>query len=1005
MKSFFIIFVLLNFIFVKAQTFPEIEFQTFTDHDGLADQYCNKLAQDKNGIIWIGTKNGISRYDGTRFKSFTSFFKGKSIIRLGNIYNLLPLENGGMWLGSFEQLFYFNTLNESFCRTGKQGGYVYSENQKAMLKMDDNYYSLPNKVNSENPKLKAKIQEKNDCEKYYSIIFDRKGNIWSWGGDYIVKIDKKTRKITKKYSFKNKAGIGFQKLHFDSKNRLWVSTWGNGVFIFNPKTEGLERVETVFDNEFVALGFSNWTYQGKNYVLVLGDVSLLLIDEETLKSKMYEDKEGRFRAYDALQDKQGNLWLATEFGLKFINSKQSFYKIIPILSTNQQKNNFQKAVTSIYQDKTNFFVAKRWFDGLYVFDKNWKFKQHIDHLESQTSKNIFENSSEILGISSSDGENNYFSAYYGLYKQNKNGEIKRINPPGFKENEELFLEEIIPENNQIWWIKYKNGVFKFNPSKDEFTENYVLPIDKNKGIEIKSIFLTKNKNLLVSTSRGLFYLNRNEKKFQRINIQNLNDESIYSLCEDSHQNIWAMISIGFVGFNMNTKKVIYHSIPQLNIIYGKNICADKYNNIWFHTNEGYCCFIQKENQIALYEYKIGLPDNRLEWFSMEMKNGKDGYVYAGARDAVIRFDPEMIKKYHSESKVLITDIEVNEMRYNSKKTNNGSEELVLPAGNYLLKISFTVPDYSASKNYELFYNLFPNKEKWIKSEDGTITLSNLSKGNYLIRLQGKNNLTGKLTSIKTIRVFVAPFWYQAWWFYTFIFAASCFIVWSVTRYVWLQKLKVQNFKRMIQESEMKTLRSQMNPHFMFNTLNAINNFIVKNNTESASDYLSMFSRLMRNILENSKQEYITLEKELQTLKMYLKLEQVRLNHAFDYEISIDDVINEDNLNVPPLIIQPYCENAIWHGLRNKDDHGTLKVKITKSFEKQYQIIIEDDGIGRLESAKLKKNETEHKSYGMQITEQRLKMINLENTINIIDLYHDDGTAKGTRIIITLNNKD
>jgi hypothetical protein len=477
------------------------------------------------------------------------------------------------------------------------------------------------------------------------------------------------------------------------------------------------------------------------------------------------------------------------------------------------------------------------------------------------------------------------------------------------------------------------------------------------------------------------------------------------MSEDSHQHIWAINSNGIVEIDLKAKKQIYKSVPHLNINYGLKICVDKNDNVWFHTNEGYWCYNQKEKQIAKYTYQIGLPDNRLEWFSMEMINGKDGYVYAGARDAVIRFDPDKIKKYQSNAEVLVTDIVANDTRLNSIKKKNGFEELTLNAGNYLFTLSFSVPDFIACKNYELYFNIASSDKKWIKTHDASITLSNLSTGNYEIRLKGKNNYTGRFTSVKTIKIIVVPFWWQTWWFYTCVVVSSCLVVWGITRYVWLQRLKDQKFKRKIQESEMKTLRSQMNPHFMFNTLNAINNFIVKNNIDSASDYLSMFSKLMRNILENSKQESITLENELKTLKMYLKLEQVRLNNAFDFEIVVDDMIHEENFNVPPLIIQPYCENAIWHGLRNKGSHGILTIKIMHIVDNQYQLIIEDDGIGRVESAKLKKNETEHKSYGMQITEQRLQILNQKNSVKIEDLYHDDGTAKGTRIVITLNENE
>jgi hypothetical protein len=535
---------------------------------------------------------------------------------------------------------------------------------------------------------------------------------------------------------------------------------------------------------------------------------------------------------------------------------------------------------------------------------------------------------------------------------NKIGKTKLIVPNGFKENEELFLGDIKAESNTVWWVKYKYGILKFNPQKDEFFENYDLNVNKNKAFEIHSIILTKNKKILASTTNGLLLYNSLKNYFEPVRIKNLKSEPLYSMSEDSHQHVWAINSNGLLAFDLKTKKIIFRSIPDFNINYGTKICLDNKNNVWFHTNEGYWRFNVLEKQIAKYPYKIGLPDNRLEWFSMEMKNGEDGYVYAGARDAIIRFDIEKIKKFQSKISTLITDIEANGTRLHSKKKKDASEELILPAGNYLFSISFSVPDYASSGNYELSYSIGTNNKKWITSKDGLISLSNLSKGNYSIYLKGKNNLTGRNTPIKIFRITVLPFWWQSWWFYALVFLGLGLVVWGLTRYVLLQRLKDQNYKRKIQESEMQTLRSQMNPHFMFNTLNAINNFIVKNNIDSASSYLGMFSKLMRNILENSKQEFISLENELKTLKMYLKLEQVRLNNAFDFEISIDETINKENIKVPPLILQPYCENAIWHGLRNKNNYGFLKITINQSSHNQFQLTIEDDGIGRIESAKL-----------------------------------------------------
>lgn len=1003
MKFFLNLFFLFIVVSAKTQPFPEIEFQTFTDKNGLSHPFCNKLTQDKNGLIWVGTKNGVSRYDGTRFKSFTGYLKGEQLVRLGNIYNLFPTESGGIWLGSPEELFYLNLPNESFYKLEKHG-YVYGEKQKAMLRTSGNYYELPQKFRKEKIASTPLIKGKNDSKKYYGFVFDRKGNVWSHGDNYLVKLDRKTRTIVKKFVFKNEAEKGITQLYFDSKNRLWVSTWGNGVFLFNSKTEKLERVKTAFDDDFVALGFSHWTYKGRKYVVVLGDASLILVDEETLAFKMYEDVEGRFRIYDALQDKQGNLWLATEYGLKLVSSEQNFVRVFPIAPRNNSAKNFQKAVTSIEQSNESFFVSKRWFDGVYRFDKNWNFQQHILHFELVADESIKMNSSDVLGIQS-DGSNTYFAGYYGLYKQNKSGKIKRIAPKGYDSYKTWYLEKFVVENQQTWWIKHQQGIFKFDPSRDEFTANYAVLSAKRDTLQVNSMLLTKTKKLLASTSQGLYYLNSTNGRFEHLKIKGLKDELIFDLGIDSRHHIWAMTTDGIVEIDLQKKQLNYKSVPQVAIEYGRKLCVDKHDNIWFHTNEGYCCYIQTEKQVAKFGYNLGLPDNRLEWFSMEMKNGKNGYVYAGAKDAVVRFNPDFIKNYHSKAAVLITDIVANDKRFNSTALSDGTENLVLSAGNYLFTLSFSVPDYTITGNYELYYDLVSDEEKWIKTKDGIITLNNLSNGKYVVRLKGKNNFTGRFTNVKVIQIEVKPFWWQTWWWYTLIFAISGFLIWGITRYFMIQRMKEQRFKRKIQESEMKTLRSQMNPHFMFNTINAINNFIVRNNKDEASDYLTLFSKLMRNILDNSKQEFITLEKELKTLEMYLKLEHLRLNQSFDYKIIISEAINEEHLFIPPLIIQPYCENAIWHGLRNKEEKGFLVIKIDEINENQYQIIIEDDGIGRIESAKLKQNENAHKSYGLQITEQRLQLINAENKVEIIDLYAENGLAQGTKIVITLINNE
>ncbi|HKH62686.1 MAG TPA: histidine kinase [Flavitalea sp.] len=206
------------------------------------------------------------------------------------------------------------------------------------------------------------------------------------------------------------------------------------------------------------------------------------------------------------------------------------------------------------------------------------------------------------------------------------------------------------------------------------------------------------------------------------------------------------------------------------------------------------------------------------------------------------------------------------------------------------------------------------------------------------------------------------------------------------------------------ELEMQALRAQMNPHFIFNSLNAINMFILENNKLQASEYLAKFSKLVRLILQNSQEAFIPLEKELEALQLYLELESLRFEQKFRYTLSVDEEVNTAKLKVPPLIIQPYAENAIWHGLMHKTEKGHLEIELFIK-EKSLYCKITDDGIGRKKTSESKnKSASLHKSMGMHITASRIEMLqNNQNevSISINDLVLPDGTPGGTEVLLRI----
>jgi LytS/YehU family sensor histidine kinase len=222
-----------------------------------------------------------------------------------------------------------------------------------------------------------------------------------------------------------------------------------------------------------------------------------------------------------------------------------------------------------------------------------------------------------------------------------------------------------------------------------------------------------------------------------------------------------------------------------------------------------------------------------------------------------------------------------------------------------------------------------------------------------------------------------------------------------------QELNEANYKAKITDISFAALRSQMNPHFIFNCLNSIKYFTEQNNNEAASEYLSKFARLIRRILDNARCEKITLEEEIDSLKLYLELEAMRFKEKLQFIFDVKDNVDTDFIEIPPMIIQPYIENAIWHGLMPKENGGLLKVSITQQDDVNVIIVINDNGIGRVKAAEIKNKKAEaHVSYGTKITGERINLINEKNgeqraDVKIIDEYDENNAPCGTTVIIKL----
>ncbi|MCL6267335.1 histidine kinase [Flagellimonas myxillae] len=239
---------------------------------------------------------------------------------------------------------------------------------------------------------------------------------------------------------------------------------------------------------------------------------------------------------------------------------------------------------------------------------------------------------------------------------------------------------------------------------------------------------------------------------------------------------------------------------------------------------------------------------------------------------------------------------------------------------------------------------------------------------------------------------------QGWIIYSLIFGM---VLMALTAFLFYRNNQQQKLANNL--LALKSLRTQMNPHFIFNALNSVNNYIAKSDERSANRFLSDFSVLMRSVLENSEEDFIPLPKELELLELYVKLEHSRFADKFDFEIDIDGKTDIEAYEIPPMLLQPYIENAIWHGLRYKEEKGFLKINVKEMAQGILEIVIEDNGIGRKKSAVLKtENQKKQKSKGMGNIKKRIQILNdmYKNKVDvsITDLYDDE---TGTKVTLKL----
>lgn len=1019
------------------QTVDDYRFINFSAREGLADRFVYSICQDRAGFIWVGGNNGLYRFDGIRFRNFKSPLD-RAEHQIGNILQVVyydPLRNY-LWLGSQTTLqwldlntFSFhspdlnNPIVDEMIRGGINTFYRDSKRQLWISTMSGQLYHYDESMGSAHS---VPLPESPSAEpKEGQIVFlgEYGHSVWLAKNDFIVQIAPGGNQL--RYTLPNPTANTSKILGgcIDSASAcVWLTRGKAGIARFD-----LIGHTVTFEKAFP---FNNIV--GKTEYLFIKNVELLdpghlwIADNRLCVFEISTSQLSATRPYvdefdlrpnnivKLFNDRQGNLWIGSyDRGLSLHPYQNHSIRTYPLV--NPQGYSIEPIASTWLPNSKDFIITGPLVNGVARF--SWEQKK-LYFVKPKDGDPAFS-----YGCCTTRDGKVYITLSNKMYQYDPQG--NQLWPITFyTEGHKTAgtLQEIIADgfgnliaaSSDGSCLRISPDGGKANPITAKPEQGH--PLGHIQKVSLKPSLLDHAGNVWFTNTEGIYILPPNSLTAIRkayIKAENtgagITQSDAVAETDDGH--IWITTRGGGVfeyiqGGGHEKIKHLHSGNSNIPVDYCGKIVKDSIGRLWIFTLQGLIAFDPKtyratselspqQGLFADYGYTINLmPDQRLL-----------AYYFGGISVIDLKTYP-----FNTRAEMpLITQIKVMDQPVNTQAVLNDTN-LRLNYRENFFQFDFTTPNYCNSNFNQFKYKLEGADVDWIYcSNRNSVSYSGLAPGKYTFHLAAANNNGVWSTRELKIKINITPPFWGRWWFYVLLlgFASAIIYFWNRMLIKGIRKeesLKT-SFNRQIAEMELKALRAQMNPHFIFNSLNSIQKFVLKNDQFTASQYLTKFSRLIRYILDHSVQNTVTLASEIELLRLYIEIESLRFDSQFNFNLEVDEQLDTHQILIPSMLIQPYAENAIWHGLLNKEIKGSLNIKFTRWLDK-LKVVVDDNGIGRTKAAELQSGRlVKHHSYGMKITEDRIKIINqlkgIDTRVTLVDKQNADGSSAGTRIIILI----
>jgi len=1027
----------------------------------LSNNNVNKMIEDQSGVIWIATNNGLDQYSPKKsnFKHFFHIPGQENTISGTSITALVQDKDENLWIGTAAY-----GINKLDLKTGKIKKYVnQSGNNNSLISnhISQLYFNSQEQLYIATWEGKGfqQLDIKNNhfltytidslttnIDWYNGFCEDSLGNIniAVWGGVGLYTLVKKSKEIKAmgKYLNVSPNGIDISALGSDSDSILWLGGTKGIVnaylyrerefihFSSKPSANSYGDMQKMQKYGFYSAKLPSFNrilkhikYQNKSFFL--SDSGLIIYNNQERKFLQSQNASIKNEIIDDFAKGNNHLYFLDKNSVWVLGSLKNKYQKLTLsksLLPNKRHN--------ILVNSGNIWISegedllKYNLQGEYL--SSISFNSAILLIKKGVAQDIYLSFNKELIIMNKggvqnrialpesikdfviDGEMVYWIGEKQLYKTDVI--LGKTTALIIKTRPRLNLSQLsfnkLIKNGSIIYLGAKKGLFSFNLS------NKTLYINRSEEGSFMSypvhllncIEKGQQKDVwLGTTSTGLarWYPNNNTI----VNyLSNEFDSSAFwgkdvnFIFTDSQKNIW----IGGEGLNLyhpETNSFSHYTVKNgLASNQVRGMVEDMKGRLWIATKNGLSCFSKPEQNFSNYFEAQGLPTNELTGAAVTLKSGDLAF---GTQRGLVIFHPDSLQVNTFIPPVVITEIQIQDNQL-FRDLSQIDSIIIEPSENHI-SFRFAALDYNSPKDNQYQYKLDGLDKDWTlsKSDNRNITYSNLSPGYYQFKLRGSNNNSIWNTQGKELSIHILPHYYQTWWFYGLLTTFVIFIIWMIVLY----RVREIRLQHKAAELEQRFLRSQMNPHFIFNSLGAIQSFIFKNEPLEAATYLSNFSELVRLILDNSRQDLIALETEIKTLNHYLDLQLLRFGEKFNYKLEVDEELKNTNLLIPPMLAQPFIENSIEHAFAGMKEKGLLKISFME--EKNYlKLVCEDNGIGIEASLRTKKEKIKkHQSLATKITRERIKVLNkvypLKIILEIQDLKKLNPKEKGTRIVFTI----